>query len=546
MQLRAALGARQAGRPAAAPHGAAVVCSAGRGPPASARLAEHAGGPHGLQTLERPPPETPALAASALHHARPRATHGAVVPVNGHHHHHLLHLQHNHHHASQQQQQQQQQPFQHQYPHHAQPPRRGAPVAASPVNTGLLVQAENERSMRSLSSLDAGPAEEEEEDVAAVAPRPVGPAAVLAALDAGLTRVGVTPRARSLIMLNGLVLLMATNWVSAACMGVARAVAWIFGRPVPSAPVAPPPSPCTPTPPPHQVVLKDAGGHFDPFAFSFLRFFVAAAAFSPFMKVGVGLRPRAPPPPCSTALRSPPAPRTSPPHPTPHPTLLAQAGSQDPRTLRAGAELGFWTACGYILQSVGLLTTDASRASFLSTFTVLVVPFLAGISGRGISLITWGSALVALVGVSLLEQTGADPSMGDVWSLLSAFAFGVQVFRTEHWARKLGPGSTMPLMSVSGRRVGLAAWSGGVGWLRARAGNAPPTLQPTHLCPPTPPTQPVPAGRAQHHHGLFSVGCGGRQPLERAGLCGPPCSVVAGAAGRALAAGALHGAADHR
>lgn len=58
----------------------------------------------------------------------------------------------------------------------------------------------------------------------------------------------------------------------------------------------------------------------------------------------------------------------------PLPALLppSQAASGDSRILRAGAEIGAWTAFGYIFQSAGLLTTDASRASFLSTFTVLV------------------------------------------------------------------------------------------------------------------------------------------------------------------------------
>lgn len=34
-----------------------------------------------------------------------------------------------------------------------------------------------------------------------------------------------------------------------------------------------------------QVVVKDVGGSFDAFGFAFLRFAVAAAAFSPFLKV---------------------------------------------------------------------------------------------------------------------------------------------------------------------------------------------------------------------------------------------------------------------
>lgn len=98
---------------------------------------------------------------------------------------------------------------------------------------------------------------------------------------------------------------------------------------------------------------------------------------------------------------------------------------------------------------MGLLTTDASRASFLSTFTVLVVPFLAGLTpGRSVRAVTWAAAAAALAGVSLLEQSGAAPSLGDLWSLLSAVAFGFQVYRTEHWARRLGSGASLSLMAV--------------------------------------------------------------------------------------------------
>jgi drug/metabolite transporter (DMT)-like permease len=125
--------------------------------------------------------------------------------------------------------------------------------------------------------------------------------------------------------------------------------------------------------------------------------------------------------------------------------------------MRAGLELGVWFAAGYITQSAGLLTTDASRASFLSTFTVLVVPLLAGISGRGVSLVTWAACFAALLGVGLLEQNGAPPGVGDIWSFLSAVAFGVQVFRTEHWARILGNGANLSLMSIGeGQQLLLA------------------------------------------------------------------------------------------
>ncbi len=64
----------------------------------------------------------------------------------------------------------------------------------------------------------------------------------------------------------------------------------------------------------------------------------------------------------------------------------------------------------------------------IAVHQVLVVPILAGLSGRGVKPLTWASCIVALVGVGLLEQGGAPPGVGDVWNLLSALFFGLQVF----------------------------------------------------------------------------------------------------------------------
>lgn len=155
------------------------------------------------------------------------------------------------------------------------------------------------------------------------------------------------------------------------------------------------------------VVVKEAG-EWDPYVFCSLRFIVAALFFSP----------------------------------------VFSRAAKNPEVVRGGVEIGIYTATGYLLQAEGLLTTDASRASFLSTFTVLVVPFLAGLSGRGVKPITWASAFAALVGVGLLEQSGSAPSIGDLWSAISAMFFGVQMFRTEHYARTLGKDSGFDLMGA--------------------------------------------------------------------------------------------------
>ena len=134
------------------------------------------------------------------------------------------------------------------------------------------------------------------------------------------------------------------------------------------------------------VVVKEAEETLDPFIFSALRFSVAAAAFFPFIEGAI----------------------------------------KDRKVLGAGLEIGIWSSLGYILQAVGLVTTDASRASFLSTFTVILVPILVGATGRGVSTTTWGAAGLALVGTGLLENGGSPASIGDVYNLLSAACFAMQ------------------------------------------------------------------------------------------------------------------------
>ncbi|PSC70106.1 hypothetical protein C2E20_6446 [Micractinium conductrix] len=261
----------------------------------------------------------------------------------------------------------------HRKPHHHQEEVCGKLVCVEHVGDGL---PERPSALAIVATAPAAAA-------AALDSAAAAPAAVPGLLGRLLEIVPMSPRTQGIVMLNVLVLLVATNWV----------------------------------------VVKDVGGSFDPLGFAFLRFAVAALAFSPFMK----------------------------------------AASKDGRIVQAGVELGMWTAAGYITQSLGLLTTDASRASFLSTFTVLVVPLLAGMSGKGVSPVTWASCLAALVGVGLLEQSGAAPGIGDAWSMLSAVAFGIQMFRTEHWARVLGNGANLPLMSVVlTTTMGFAALASGV------------------------------------------------------------------------------------
>ena len=57
-------------------------------------------------------------------------------------------------------------------------------------------------------------------------------------------------------------------------------------------------------------------------------------------------------------------------------------------------------AAGYTAQAFGLAQTTASHGAFTSTFTVLAVPLLVGLSGRRVAKTTWVAGFAALIGAA--------------------------------------------------------------------------------------------------------------------------------------------------
>lgn len=152
-------------------------------------------------------------------------------------------------------------------------------------------------------------------------------------------------------------------------------------------------------------VVKEVEAIMDPAAFNVVRFAVSAIPFIPF---------------------------------------VLQAG--DAQTRNAGIELGFWVSLGYLMQALGLLTSDAGRASFISMFTVIVVPLLDGMLGSIVPARTWFGALMSVVGVAMLESSGSPPNVGDLLNFLSAIFFGIHMLRTEHISRSTAEENFLPLL----------------------------------------------------------------------------------------------------
>ncbi|KAF3437182.1 hypothetical protein FNV43_RR19935 [Rhamnella rubrinervis] len=118
----------------------------------------------------------------------------------------------------------------------------------------------------------------------------------------------------------------------------------------------------------------------------------------------------------------------------------------DVKTRNAGIELGFWISLAYLIEAIGLVTSDAGRASFISLFTVIAVALLDGMLGAIIPARTWFGVLMSALGVAMLECSGSPPNLGDLLNFLSAIFFGVHMLRTEHISRMMKKENFLPLL----------------------------------------------------------------------------------------------------
>lgn len=137
---------------------------------------------------------------------------------------------------------------------------------------------------------------------------------------------------------------------------------------------------------------------------------------------------------------------------------------------RGALELGFWLWAGYASQAFGLLYTTASRSAFITSFSVVLVPVLAGLSGRPVPRAIWAAAGLALIGVGLLSGDGAPPNIGDAWTLVTALAYAIYVLRLEKYA---GRSESGPLAAAQIWGVLPFALAGSAVLGLARAGAAP-------------------------------------------------------------------------
>jgi drug/metabolite transporter (DMT)-like permease len=112
------------------------------------------------------------------------------------------------------------------------------------------------------------------------------------------------------------------------------------------------------------------------------------------------------------------------------------------------AELAVWDWLGYFFQTLGLQSTTAGRAAFITNLTVVLVPLLGALGRRSIAPRLWVAALIAFLGVGLLAWNPGDLGRavhGDLWVLGCAGAYAVFILRLESASRRFPP---LPLTAL--------------------------------------------------------------------------------------------------
>lgn len=109
-------------------------------------------------------------------------------------------------------------------------------------------------------------------------------------------------------------------------------------------------------------------------------------------------------------------------------------------SLIASLPVGAALAGAASLQQVGLVTTSAGNAGFITGLYVVIVPLLVWARGERPPALRLAAVVVAAAGLYLLAVTdGFVINVGDLWVLGSALLFAVHVLMIERHARTVSP-----------------------------------------------------------------------------------------------------------
>lgn len=118
--------------------------------------------------------------------------------------------------------------------------------------------------------------------------------------------------------------------------------------------------------------------------------------------------------------------------------VVWRRSAKTPHLLRDGAITGFFLTVGYVMQTIGLQTTEAAKAAFITGLSVVLVPVFAATLLRkpptraatvGVVMATVGLGFLTL---NLNQRLTFAP--GDLWVLACAVGFAAHITSTARFA----------------------------------------------------------------------------------------------------------------
>lgn len=107
-------------------------------------------------------------------------------------------------------------------------------------------------------------------------------------------------------------------------------------------------------------------------------------------------------------------------------------------TARFGVGTGLVLFAAASLQQVGIVSTTAGNAGFITGLYLVMVPLLGLFRRQRVGAVRWIAVAVATLGMYYLTVTpGAAPNPGDLLVLVSAFFFAVHVQMIDHGAKRM-------------------------------------------------------------------------------------------------------------
>lgn len=123
------------------------------------------------------------------------------------------------------------------------------------------------------------------------------------------------------------------------------------------------------------------------------------------------------------------------------PAFKASASRFDQSSWRAALWMGVFLFLGAMTQQIGIVTTTAAKAAFITGLYIVLVPLLLAFTGQRISKTNWLAVAIAVTGLYLLSLKGLGiiPEIGDIWVLASALFFALHIIVIGHFSRLHDP-----------------------------------------------------------------------------------------------------------